>query len=161
MQRGGHSKDAWVLSDELVRPFSMLRPRAEPLELRRVSRVVPSRVADNTFWLGRYVERSENVARILRSMIPRVRPKRRGGARKPVPDAQLSWYPAQQAAPEPAVAAHLRFVREGTALDAAGHQALRQPAMHPRGGYRARGGNVRERLSADMMLLINRLRAMQ
>ena len=32
----------------------------------------PSSVADNTFWLGRYVERAENQARILRSMIPRV-----------------------------------------------------------------------------------------
>ena len=34
---------------------------------------VPSSVADNVFWLGRYVERAENMARILRSMIPRVR----------------------------------------------------------------------------------------
>ncbi len=73
MQRGGHSKDAWVLWDQPVDTFSMLRPRNEPVELRRVSRVVPSSVADNTFWLGRYVERAENIARILRSMIPRVR----------------------------------------------------------------------------------------
>jgi uncharacterized circularly permuted ATP-grasp superfamily protein/uncharacterized alpha-E superfamily protein len=73
MQRGGHSKDAWVLWDAPVDTFSMLRPRNEPVELRRVSRVVPSSVADNAFWLGRYVERAENVARILRAMIPRVR----------------------------------------------------------------------------------------
>jgi uncharacterized circularly permuted ATP-grasp superfamily protein/uncharacterized alpha-E superfamily protein len=73
MQRGGHSKDAWVLWDGPVDTFSMLRPRNEPVELRRISRVVPSSVADNAFWLGRYVERAENVARILRAMIPRVR----------------------------------------------------------------------------------------
>src|ERR1700760_2599818 len=73
MQRGGHSKDAWVLWDSPVDIFSMLRPRNEPVELRRVPRVVPSRVADNVFWLGRYVERAENIARILRAMIPRVR----------------------------------------------------------------------------------------
>src|SRR5271167_2140179 len=73
MQRGGHSKDAWVLWDSPVDTFSMLRPRNEPVELRRVSRVVPSSVADNCFWLGRYVERAENIARILRAMIPRVR----------------------------------------------------------------------------------------
>jgi uncharacterized circularly permuted ATP-grasp superfamily protein len=72
MQRGGHSKDAWVLSDAPVDTFSMLRRRDLPVELRRVSLVVPSSVADNTFWLGRYVERAENQARILRSMIPRV-----------------------------------------------------------------------------------------
>ncbi|MGC2638946.1 MAG: circularly permuted type 2 ATP-grasp protein, partial [Acidobacteriaceae bacterium] len=73
MQRGGHSKDAWILCDSPVDTFSLLRPRDEPLELRRIPRVVPSRVADNTFWLGRYVERAENMARILRSMLPRAR----------------------------------------------------------------------------------------
>src|ERR1700723_939930 len=73
MQRGGHSKDAWVLWDGPVDTFSMLHPRSEPVELRRVSRGVPSSVADNVFWLGRYVERAENIARILRPMISRVR----------------------------------------------------------------------------------------
>jgi uncharacterized circularly permuted ATP-grasp superfamily protein/uncharacterized alpha-E superfamily protein len=72
MQRGGHSKDAWVLSDGPVDTFSMLPPRNELVQLRRASLVVPSSVADNTFWLGRYVERAENQARILRSLIPRV-----------------------------------------------------------------------------------------
>ena len=73
MQRGGHSKDAWVLWDSPVDTFSMLRPRHEPVELHRVSRAVPSSVADNAFWLGRYAERAENIARIVRAMIPRVR----------------------------------------------------------------------------------------
>ena len=73
MQRGGHSKDAWVLWDSPVDTFSLLRPRNAPVELRRVPRVVPSGVADNLFWLGRYVERAENVARILRAIVPRVR----------------------------------------------------------------------------------------
>ena len=72
MQRGGHSKDAWVLSEQPVDTFSMLPARDEPVELRRVSLVVPSSVADNTFWLGRYVERAENQARIVRSLIPRI-----------------------------------------------------------------------------------------
>jgi uncharacterized circularly permuted ATP-grasp superfamily protein len=39
MQRGGHSKDAWVLWDSPVDTFSMLRPRNEPVELRRESPV--------------------------------------------------------------------------------------------------------------------------
>ena len=71
MQRGGHSKDAWVLWDSPVDTFSMLRPRNEPVELRRLPRAVPSSVADNVFWLGRYAERTENIARILRAIIPR------------------------------------------------------------------------------------------
>ncbi len=73
MQRGGHSKDAWVLWDSPVDTFSMLHPRNQPVPLRRESAGVPSSVADRVFWLGRYVERAENTARIVRSMISRVR----------------------------------------------------------------------------------------
>jgi uncharacterized circularly permuted ATP-grasp superfamily protein/uncharacterized alpha-E superfamily protein len=73
MQRGGHSKDAWILSDRPVDTFSMLPPRDQPLELRRASIDLPSRAADNLFWLGRYVERCENKARISRTIITRIR----------------------------------------------------------------------------------------
>ncbi len=73
MQRGGHSKDAWILWDGPVDTFSMLPPRDQPLELRHPSIDLPSRAADDLFWLGRYVERSENKARILRTLISRVR----------------------------------------------------------------------------------------
>jgi uncharacterized circularly permuted ATP-grasp superfamily protein/uncharacterized alpha-E superfamily protein len=72
MQRGGHSKDAWVLWDSPVDTFSMLHPRNEPVALRRELPGVPSSVADNVFWLGRYVERAESIARIVRSMMSRV-----------------------------------------------------------------------------------------
>ncbi len=98
MQRGGHSKDAWVLWDSPVDTFSMLRPRNEPVELRRVPRVVPSSVADNVFWLGRYVERAENIARILRSMIPRVRRAEEAELGVPDPPARLPGVAAQQVA---------------------------------------------------------------
>jgi uncharacterized circularly permuted ATP-grasp superfamily protein/uncharacterized alpha-E superfamily protein len=73
MQRGGHSKDAWVLSDVPVDTFSLLRRRDEPVELRRASTDLPSRVADNLFWLGRYAERAESVARLLRCISKRIR----------------------------------------------------------------------------------------
>lgn len=73
MQRGGHSKDAWVLWDQPVDTFSMLRPRNRPVELRRGGTDLPSRAADNLFWLGRYAERSECIARLLRCMMARVR----------------------------------------------------------------------------------------
>jgi uncharacterized circularly permuted ATP-grasp superfamily protein/uncharacterized alpha-E superfamily protein len=73
MQKGGHSKDAWVLWDGPVDTFSMLRPRNQPVELRRVPADLPSRAADNLFWLGRYAERSECIARLLRCLMTRVR----------------------------------------------------------------------------------------
>jgi uncharacterized circularly permuted ATP-grasp superfamily protein/uncharacterized alpha-E superfamily protein len=72
MQRGGHSKDAWVLWDNPVDTFTMLHPRTEPVPLRRESPSVPSSVADNVFWLGRYIERAECTARIVRAMTSRV-----------------------------------------------------------------------------------------
>ena len=73
MQRGGHSKDAWVLWDSPVDTFSLLHPRNKPVVLRRELPGVPSSVADNVFWLGRYVERAESTARIVRCMASRVR----------------------------------------------------------------------------------------
>jgi uncharacterized circularly permuted ATP-grasp superfamily protein/uncharacterized alpha-E superfamily protein len=73
MQRGGHSKDAWVLWDGPISTFSMLRPRTQPVELRRSGSDLPSRAADNLFWLGRYAERAQSIARLLRCMISRVR----------------------------------------------------------------------------------------
>ena len=73
MQRGGHSKDAWVLWDGPINTFSMLRPRTQPVELRRGGADLPSRAADNLFWLGRYAERAECIARLLRCLLSRVR----------------------------------------------------------------------------------------
>ena len=37
MQRGGRTKDAWVLWDEPVDTFSMLRPRNQPVQLQRAA----------------------------------------------------------------------------------------------------------------------------
>jgi uncharacterized circularly permuted ATP-grasp superfamily protein/uncharacterized alpha-E superfamily protein len=73
MQRGGGSKDTWVLSDKPVDTFSLQRPRDVPVELSRgVVNDLPSRAADHFFWLGRYAERSEHLARMLRCMLIRL-----------------------------------------------------------------------------------------
>jgi uncharacterized circularly permuted ATP-grasp superfamily protein/uncharacterized alpha-E superfamily protein len=157
MQRGGHSKDAWVLWDQPVDTFSMLRPRNEPVELRRVSRVVPSSVADNTFWLGRYVERAENIARILRSMIPRVRLAEEselgsllrlhsclGTRQSKLPKSKRT--PPTYAALEKELLSMLTDTKRSESLPSVLEEISRI------------GGNVRERLSADMMMLIGQLR---
>jgi uncharacterized alpha-E superfamily protein len=73
MQRGGRSKDAWVLWDGPVDTFSMLRPRNQPVQLQHSFPDLPSRAADHLFWLGRYAERAECVARLLRCLMTRVR----------------------------------------------------------------------------------------
>ena len=157
MQRGGHSKDAWVLWNTPVDTFSMLRPRHEPVELRRVSRVVPSSVADNVFWLGRYVERAENIARVLRAMIPRVRRAE---------EAELACLFRLHRCME---SRHSKLPkakhRQPTALELEQEMtSMLVDAKRPDSLARTLaevsriGDNVRERLSADMMFLIGQLR---
>jgi len=68
-QAGGGSKDTWVISDAPVSNFSMLKPPGSAAELSRAGFVLPSRVADNLFWLGRYAERIESAMRVVRVMI--------------------------------------------------------------------------------------------
>ncbi|TCT37856.1 circularly permuted type 2 ATP-grasp protein [Martelella mediterranea] len=65
MQQGGRAADVWVVSDTPVaRPTLLTQesrvPRHKPANL-------PSRAADNLFWLGRYIERAEGNLRILRA----------------------------------------------------------------------------------------------
>ena len=73
MQRGGGSKDTWVLSQGPVDTFSLQQPRDVPLNLSRgVVSDLPSRAADHVFWLGRYAERGEHLARMLRCILIRL-----------------------------------------------------------------------------------------
>jgi uncharacterized circularly permuted ATP-grasp superfamily protein/uncharacterized alpha-E superfamily protein len=67
------SKDTWVLSDQPVDAFSLLAQRFEGTWLRRSTGNLPSRAADNLFWLGRYAERAEGAVRLLRSLVWRFR----------------------------------------------------------------------------------------
>lgn len=66
MKNGGSVADVWVVSDKPVHVES-LTPQEEGPFLRRMPGILPSRAADNLFWLGRYVERVENRIRELRA----------------------------------------------------------------------------------------------
>jgi len=72
MQRGGGSKDTWVLTDGPVSPMSLLASPSIKIQRERRSGDLPSRVADNLFWLGRYAERVEHSVRVLRSVVSRL-----------------------------------------------------------------------------------------
>jgi len=69
---GQASKDVWILSDKPVEAVTLLRPNRAALELRRSPFDLPSRVADNLYWLGRHVERAEGIIRHLRSAVVRL-----------------------------------------------------------------------------------------
>lgn len=79
MQKGGASKDTWLLSEKPVEDVSLLTPTTGG-ELRRVGNNLPSRLADNFFWLGRYTERADATARLLRSTLLRFNPESSGSA---------------------------------------------------------------------------------
>jgi uncharacterized circularly permuted ATP-grasp superfamily protein/uncharacterized alpha-E superfamily protein len=155
MQRGGHSKDAWILWDGPVDTFSMLKPRSEPVELRRGSSDLPSRAADNLFWLGRYAERAENMARLLRTLITRVR--RADGAElgcllrlHSCLDSRHNKLPKRR----PASNNELELELISLMTDAKRPDSLAATLDEV---HRV-GGSVRERLSADVTRLISQLK---
>jgi uncharacterized circularly permuted ATP-grasp superfamily protein/uncharacterized alpha-E superfamily protein len=80
MQRGGSSKDTWIPSATPVEEITLLQGTNQNVELRRTGNNLPSRLADNFFWLGRYSERADATSRLLRSALLRFNPERTGGA---------------------------------------------------------------------------------
>ncbi|WP_242117023.1 circularly permuted type 2 ATP-grasp protein [Sphingomonas lacusdianchii] len=65
MGEGSWSADVIVHGPDPVAPISLLQP-ADSVELRRNPGTLPSRVADNMFWLGRYLERGEALLGVIR-----------------------------------------------------------------------------------------------
>jgi uncharacterized circularly permuted ATP-grasp superfamily protein/uncharacterized alpha-E superfamily protein len=72
LQKGGISKDWWVLAPTPQRHVSLLRQAHGPIVVTRDGSDLPSRVADNLFWLGRYSERLDGTARLLREALGRL-----------------------------------------------------------------------------------------
>lgn len=72
MKQGGGCKDTWILSEKKVPPVSLLPPPDAPILLRRSTTDLPSRTADNLFWMGRYAERAESGVRLLRGILSRL-----------------------------------------------------------------------------------------
>ncbi|MDK1490635.1 circularly permuted type 2 ATP-grasp protein [Sinorhizobium sp. 7-81] len=65
MKAGGTTADVWIVSDKPVERTTLLP--AEESFTRNMPGSLPSRAADNLFWLGRYIERAEGALRILRA----------------------------------------------------------------------------------------------
>ena len=71
LQKGGSVADVWLVSQGPVERDSMVETPTGAT-YRRQSTVLPARAADNLFWLGRYVDRAETTARLLRAWHARV-----------------------------------------------------------------------------------------
>ncbi|MGE8097604.1 circularly permuted type 2 ATP-grasp protein [Pseudomonas fluorescens] len=72
MQRGGASKDTWVLGERAPIGEQWKAQRTLGVhDLVRRDPYLPSRVVENLFWFGRYCERCDDSARLLRIMLTR------------------------------------------------------------------------------------------
>jgi uncharacterized circularly permuted ATP-grasp superfamily protein/uncharacterized alpha-E superfamily protein len=147
MQRGGRSKDTWVLSDAPVNvAFSLMSRTVQPADLVTSRANLPSRSAENLFWYGRYGERCEMAARLLRVAIGGVLDDNAGEA--------------EGVAPAVVLAERLGLI-EGT--DNPGPDLLRA-ATHPDEALSERfkqlsrvAFNLRDRMSADNWRTLNQL----
>jgi uncharacterized circularly permuted ATP-grasp superfamily protein/uncharacterized alpha-E superfamily protein len=66
MQRGGRAADVWIVSQAPVEQVTLL-PASEDAGEAKLASLLPSRAADNLYWLGRYIERADGIARVLRA----------------------------------------------------------------------------------------------
>lgn len=70
LQHGGVTKDTWVLHTGTPTPPP---PVSALVDIVHRPNDTPSRLADNLFWLGRYLERSAHLTRLLEKLHPLLR----------------------------------------------------------------------------------------
>ena len=67
MGENARTADVWVIGDKPVDRITLLASK-DDVKVRRILGHLPSRAADNLFWLGRYLERAEATLRLVRSL---------------------------------------------------------------------------------------------
>jgi uncharacterized circularly permuted ATP-grasp superfamily protein/uncharacterized alpha-E superfamily protein len=160
MKRGGDSKDSWVLSPAPVAPVTLIGTASGPVQLRRTGRDLPSRTADNLYWLGRYAERTESTLRTLRAVIRRLSADLASTTAMPVVrrllEILVEYGQVSSPAVEEAVAGKLETLEKSLAM------ILYDPRC-PNGlhdilrNLTRTAGLVRDRLSVDAWITLNRL----
>ncbi len=153
LQRGAATADAWMLARGPVAETTLL-PAPERIEVQRASGLLPSRAADNLFWVGRYVERAETTLRLVRALMNRVAEADESMA--PVIAALTSLLEAWGAAPDEIGSAPATFVAR--AALAAGDLPGSLPALT--NAARSAASVIRDRFSPDAWRAINDLATM-
>jgi uncharacterized circularly permuted ATP-grasp superfamily protein/uncharacterized alpha-E superfamily protein len=86
MQRGGRSKDTWVLAEGPSSSLTLLSSRVRPDDLVGEAAYLSSRAAEHLYWFGRHSERCDHAARVLREAVSRLLASPVDG---PTPDVAL------------------------------------------------------------------------
>jgi uncharacterized alpha-E superfamily protein len=154
MQRGGAAKDTWVIERELAPLVVGTRSQAAREPLRRSAGELQSRVADNLFWLGRYAERLDNAARLMRASLMRV-PAGGASARELAEFQAL----ARMLGDRGLVERTMGGLPDGRSMmEALGHACgSDQGISHLFQAIQRIAPTVRDRLSADMWNVVNDL----
>ncbi len=149
LQRGALTADAWIPSKTPLAETTLL-PSPDRIQIKRTSGTLPSRAADNLFWLGRYMERTEATLRLVRALLARISDSDRSEEDiEPIASLLNSWgaAPGDLAATQP-----LAFVQ-------AALQRRDLPGSVPALAHAARsaGSVIRDRLSPDTWRTLTQL----
>jgi uncharacterized circularly permuted ATP-grasp superfamily protein/uncharacterized alpha-E superfamily protein len=167
MRSGTRSSDVWVTSEAPVEQVSLL-PSGDRIAIRRLVGTLPSRAADNLFWLGRYLERTEATLRLVRALLGRLidtdtsNPARPETVRR-LANLLVAWgaAPAMKSAVRGAAARGSSAARSATVLaqaTAALYDATEYGSARANVGEARRTASViRERLSIDAWRLFGDL----
>ncbi len=152
MGEGSWSADVCVHGPDPVSPVSLLHD-IDSVAVRRNPGTLPSRVADNFYWLGRYLERGEALLGAIRVMLGNSIDVDGGAALSSGTVGRLVGLIAGAgAAPHPASLgrADLQALAK-TAMEDTGWQSVASINRHAR----HIGDGSRDRLSADMVRLLD------
>lgn len=154
MGEGSWSADVAVHGSDQVASVSLLAS-PDSAHIRRNPGTLPSRVADNFFWLGRYLERGEALLAVIRVMLGNSIDMDAGAALSVETLGRLVGIVSDAgAAPRPHSLKRsdlIAFARWALESEEAGWQSVR--AINR--AARAIGGGSRDRLSGDMMRLLD------
>ncbi|RDE04931.1 circularly permuted type 2 ATP-grasp protein [Sphingomonas aracearum] len=154
MGEGNWSADVIVHGPSPVAPVSLLPP-SDSIHVRRNPGTLPSRVADNFFWLGRYLERGEALLAAIRVMLGNSIEADAGAALAPATVGRLvGLVTGAGAGPHPASLKRADLVQLArTAMEAEDPQWSSVRAINALA--RGIGQGSRDRLSADMVRLLD------
>jgi uncharacterized circularly permuted ATP-grasp superfamily protein/uncharacterized alpha-E superfamily protein len=153
MGEGAFSADVCIVGSKPVEPVSLL-PIHVPI--RRNPGTLPSRAADNLYWLGRYVERAESTLRLVRATLGGSIDADSGAALLPATIKRLAdLLVSSGAAPLDEEAAKSEAAKDVPALALAALEGGGIASVRTLMGIvRTIGEGTRDRLSADVWRLI-------
>lgn len=150
MDSGVSSADVWVVGERPIEQTTLL-PTPEGERIVRISGNLPSRAADNLFWVGRYLERAEATLRLVRALCLRLSDEQADPlVMKQMERLLVAWGAVSQDARRSAATVAL-----AAATDVNAYGSALSIARQTKGA----ASIIRERLTLDTWQLLGRLEA--